>query len=232
MNTDTIQVWHGNIDDDRYYKNYWRALDADERVHAEKMKNNLLRNRYVVVRGSLRNILAEILDEQPEKIRIKMAVHGKPYLADYPELVFNLSHSAGAMVIAVSWNCRLGVDIECCKSRSGMAALVDKCFGVEEIAYWGGLPESQKIPEFYRYWTRKEAFVKATGRGIALGLDGCVINPESQTAFLRVPSGYGPASDWHVLDLALGHGVCSALVTDKAIVRVSLRKWNGLLKGQ
>ncbi len=199
-------------------------LDADEQVHAEQMKNNLLRNRYVVVRGSLRNILAGILDQQPEKIRIKKAEHGKPYLADYPELVFNLSHSAGTMVLAVGWNCRLGVDIECCKSRSGMAGLVDKCFGIEEIAYWSRLPEAQKIPEFYRYWTRKEAFVKATGRGIALGLDCCVINPERQTEFLRVPPGYGPASVWHVLDLALGQGVCSALVTDKAIVGVRLMK--------
>lgn len=222
MNTDTIQIWHGNIDDDTHYKKYWRVLDAAERVHAEKMKNNLLRNRYVMVHGGLRNILAKILDEPPEKISIKKAEHGKPYLADYPGLVFNLSHSAAAMVIAVGWNCRLGVDIECCKSRSGMAGLVDKCFAIEEIAYWNSLPESQKISAFYRYWTRKEAFVKATGRGIALGLDYCVINPESQTAFLRVPPGYEPASAWHALDLVLGPGVYSALVTDKAIVGVRL----------
>ena len=84
------------------------------------------------------------------------------------------------------------------------------------------LPEHQKIPEFYRFWTRKEAFVKATGHGIALGLNHCVINPENPTEFLRVPENCGQASAWHVLDIDLGAGVCSALVADKEIAEVRL----------
>jgi len=205
-----------------HHQNYWRVLDAVEQAHAQKIKNDLLRNRYIEVHGRLRNILARTLNEPPEKISIKKAEHGKPYLNDNPELVFNLSHSAAAMVIAVGWNCRLGVDIENCKPRTSLAALVDKCFAEEEIAYWNKLPDAQKIPEFYRYWTRKEAFVKATGRGIALGLNHCVINPENQTEFLRVPAGCGQTSTWHVQDMELGQGVCSALVTDKDRVEVRL----------
>ena len=222
MNSDTVEIWHGNIVGDMHYQNYWRVLDAAEQAHAQNMKNDLLRNRYIEVHGRLRNVLAQTLNEPPEKIRIKKAEHGKPYLADNPELVFNLSHSAGAMVIAVGWNCQLGVDIENCKPRTSLAALVDKCFAEEEIVYWSKLPDARKIPEFYRYWTRKEAFVKATGHGIALGLNHCVINPENQAKFLRVPVDCGQASTWHALDLALGPDVCSALVTDKAIVGVKL----------
>ena len=223
MNTDTIQIWHGNIAaEDAHYQNYWRVLDAAEQAHAEKIKNDLLRKRYVEVHGRLRNVLAQTLNESPEKIKIKKAEHGKPYLADTPELAFNLSHSANTMVIAVGWNCQLGVDIESCKPRTSLAGLVDKCFAEEEIAYWNKLPEAQKILEFYRFWTRKEAFVKATGRGIGLGLNRCVINPENQAEFLRVPADYGQASTWHVQDIALGQGVCSALVTDKDIVDVRL----------
>jgi len=55
-----------------------------------------------------------------------------------------------------------------------------------------------------------------------LGLNQCVINPENQAEFLRVPSEYGRASTWHVQDIALGQGVCSALVADKDIVEVRL----------
>ncbi len=223
MNTDTIQIWHGTIAaEDADYPNYWRVLDADEQARAGKFKNDVLRNRYVEAHGRLRKVLARILNEPPEKINIKTAEHGKPYLADVPELAFNLSHSANAMVIAIGRNCRLGVDIEFCKPRISFAGLVDKCFADEEIAYWNRLPEAQQILEFYRYWTRKEAFVKATGHGISLGLNLCVVNPENPTEFLRVPAECGQASIWHVQDLELGQGVCSAVVADKDIVGVSL----------
>ncbi len=223
MNIDPIQIWYGNlVADDAHYPTYWRTLDADEQAHAEKIKNDLLRKRYVEVHGRLRNVLAQTLNERPEKINIKKAEHGKPYLADTPELAFNLSHSAEAMVIAIAWNCQLGVDIEYYKPRASLVGLVNKCFAEEEIAYWNNLPEEQKTVEFYRFWTRKEAFVKATGRGIALGLKRCVINPENQSRFLRVPADCGQAVMWYVLDMALGQDVCSALVTDKNVAGVKL----------
>jgi 4'-phosphopantetheinyl transferase len=222
LNIDTFEIWHGAIGGDSHDQHLWQILDVAEQANALKIKNDLLRNRYIAAHGRLRKILADSLNESPEKINIKKAEYGKPYLVDTPELVFNLSHSANAIVIALGYNCRLGVDIESCKPRTSMAALVDKCFAEEEITYWNNLPEAQKTPEFYRYWTRKEAFVKATGRGIALGLNHCVINPENQTEFLRVPASCGLASTWHVLDIALGQDVCSAFVTDKAINGVRL----------
>ncbi len=223
MNIDTIEIWHGNIAaEGAHYQNYWRILDAAEQARAEKIKNDSLRKHYVEVHARLRNVLAQTLNEPPEKINIKKAEHGKPYLVDTPELVFNLSHSASAMVLAVGWSCRLGVDIEICKSRASLNGLVDKCFAEEEIAYWNKLPEVQKTAEFYRFWTRKEAFVKATGRGIALGLNLCVINPENQAEFLRVPEDCGQASTWHVQDIALAQDICGALVVDKNIVGVKL----------
>ena len=118
-------------------------------------------------------------------------------------------------MIAIGWNCQLGVDIEICKQRINLSGLVDKCFAEEEAAYWTNLPETKKYQEFYRFWTRKEAFVKATGHGIALGLNQCVINPENPTEFLRVPDNCGQASAWHVQDIDLGEGIYSALVADK-----------------
>ncbi|HEY8098847.1 MAG TPA: 4'-phosphopantetheinyl transferase superfamily protein [Methylobacter sp.] len=221
MNSDAIQVWHGTIAaEDADYQHYWHILDADEQARAGKFKNDFLRKRYVEVHGRLRKLLAQILNEQPEKISIKTAEHGKPYLVDTPELAFNLSHSADVMVVAVGQNCRLGVDIEFCKPRASLTGLVDKCFADEEIAYWNKLSETQQTTEFYRFWTRKEAFVKATGRGIGLGLNLCVVNPENPAVFLRVPAGCGQTSIWHAQDLDLGQGVCSALVADKDIVGV------------
>jgi 4'-phosphopantetheinyl transferase len=211
-----VEIWHGKVTaEDAHYQAYWHVLDGDEQAQARKFKNALLHKRYVEVHGRLRDTLAQMLKQPAEKINIKKGGHGKPYLADYPELAFNLSHSADRLMIAVGRNCRLGVDIEVGKQRINLPGLVDKCFAEEEASYWNKLPEAQKSQAFYRFWTRKEAFVKATGHGIALGLDECVINPEKPTEFLRVPDLSGQASAWHVQDIDLGEGIYGVLVADK-----------------
>ena len=223
MDTEIVQLWHGQVTaEDTHYQGYWRILDEAEQTHAGKLKNTLLHKRYVEIHGRLRNLLAQMLNQRPEEIRIKIGEHGKPYLADHPELVFNLSHSADRLIIAVSWLCQLGVDIEIGKQRINLSGLVDKCFAEEEATYWNKLPENQKKTGFYRFWTRKEAFVKATGYGIALGLNHCVINPENPTEFLRVPDHCGTASVWHAQDIDLGQEIFCAVVSDKGVASVSL----------
>ena len=227
LGSNELEIWHGKVSaEDAHYQAHWRILDDAEQTHAGKIKNALLHKRYVETHGRLRNLLAQTLKQPPEKIRIKKAEHGKPYLADYPELAFNLSHSADRLMLALGWQCQLGVDIEVCKQRISLSGLVDKCFAEEEAAYWAELPESQKNQEFYRFWTRKEAFVKATGHGIALGLNCCVINPENPTEFLRVPELCGLASAWQVLDIDLGDGIYSALVADKKFSVLRLRDFS------
>ena len=223
MKSDIVELWHDKVTaGDSHYHAYWRVLDEAEQTQAQKFKNALLHQRYVEIHGRLRNLLAQMLNQPPEKIRIKKAEHGKPYLADYPKLAFNLSHSADRLMIAVGWNCQLGVDIEISKQRINLSGLVDKCFAEEEAAYWTKLPENQKNREFYRFWTRKEAFVKTTGHGISLGLNRCVINPDNPAELLRVPDNCGQASAWHVLDIEMGEGIYSALVADKEFAGVRL----------
>lgn len=223
MNTGTVEIWHGKVNaEDAHYPAYWRVLDADEKIHAGKIHNPLLHKRYVEIHGRLRVLLSQTLNEPPENLNIKKTGHGKPYLADYPELAFNLSHTADRVMIAVARQCQLGVDIEICKPRHNLSGLVEKCFSEEEAAYWSQLPEPQKNQAFYRFWTRKEAFVKATGRGIALGLNRCVINSENFAEFLRVPELCGQPTAWHILDVDLEGDICSAVVADKPLSVIKL----------
>lgn len=223
LGNDEVELWYGRVSaEDTRYQACWSILDAAEQMQAAKFKTVLLQQRYVVVHGQLRQILALSLNERPEKIRIAKAEHGKPYLADYPELAFNLSHTEDSWMIALARQCQLGVDIEFCKPRPNLSGLVGRCFSEEEAAYWQQLPEAEKIPAFYRFWTRKEAFVKATGLGIALGLNHCAINPEKPTEFLRVPEICGRADTWFVADVDGEAGLCGALVADK---HFSVVKW-------
>ena len=221
-----LEIWHGQVTaEDAHYQAYWRILDDVEQTQAHKFKNELLHKRYVESHGRLRNLLAKRLNQSPEKIRIRKAEQGKPYLADYPELAFNLSHTADRLMIAEAWNCQLGLDIEIGKQRMNLSGLVEKCFAEEEALYWTQLPETQKNSAFYRFWTRKEAFVKATGHGISLGLNQCVINPENPAELLRVPDNCGHSSVWHVQDIDLGEGIFSALVADKKFSLIRLMEF-------
>jgi 4'-phosphopantetheinyl transferase len=195
-------------------------LASDEHCRAAAIKNELTHRRFVASYGMLREILSQTVGQPPQSIRILRTEHGKPYLADYTELSFNLSHTGDTMVIAIGRNCRLGIDIETCKPRPSLPALVTKCFAEVEAVWWQALPDPEKNREFYRCWTRKEAFVKATGRGIGLGLHRCVIDPDNPATWLSVPADCGPASGWHTQDLDLGKEVCSAVVADRPIANV------------
>lgn len=217
----SLQLWQRRLAiDEAGYQDCRQLLDPDEHRRAGAITNDRSHRRFVASYGILRRILSQTVGRPPQAIRIHRTEHGKPYLADYPELAFNLSHTGDRMVIAVGRNCRLGIDIETCKPRPNLPALVAKCFAEVEAAWWQALPDADKNREFYRYWTRKEAFVKATGRGIGQGLHRCVIDPGNPVAWLSVPADCGPASGWHTRDLDLGDGVCSAVVADKPIAQI------------
>lgn len=214
-----IGFWHGQLSDDEELSDaYLPLLDADELARLSTLSNPLVRQRYIEVRGRLRMLLGEAVLQAPDQLRIARTDRGKPYLPDHPECVFNISHTTNQLAIAIASDCQLGVDIERYQPRSNLAALVKKCFAEEEAAYWHNLPEDQKTPEFYRFWTKKEAFVKATGRGIALGLKQCVVNPQQADSFLRLPEAYGTIADWRIIGLdetMLDVGLCGAVVLDR-----------------
>jgi 4'-phosphopantetheinyl transferase len=173
-----IKYWYGGIgfeEGDSAYQ--WYVLDKYEQQRADGMGNAQLRRRYVATHARLRCLLGGAVNVNPAQLRIHRTQYGKPYLADYPEVAFNLSHTGSTMAVAIAFDCELGIDIELCKPRANLVPLTKKCFGKEELDYWQGLPEIDRALAFYRFWTRKEAFIKATGRGIALGLCHQSVSP-------------------------------------------------------
>jgi len=202
---------------------YWHLLDSDERSRAQRIKNPQRQARQVEAQGRLRIILGKAIDIAPERLRFARHAHGKPYLPDFPDFAFNLSHTADRMAVVISRGCRVGIDIESCKPRANMDALADKCFGAEEKAYWLALPEAERLHAFYRFWTRKEAFVKAVGQGISLGLPHCVIDPLNPERMLDVPTSCGHAGDWSLSGFAVSDDICGAVAVDGAIDQILIR---------
>ena len=213
-----VELWHGELlSEDSLSKGmteqiYWPLLNHDEREKAATFGRPDLQKKYIKTRGVLRKILSSYLDTEPQNIIIKTGEYGKPFLVE-GSVSFNVSHTGNKFVVVVSNIGDIGVDIEHCRKRKNISALVRKCFSEVEISYWSFLSEEDKTMMFFRFWVRKEAFVKAVGRGLALGLDQCIINPRNQARFLDIPEIYGLASDWKILDVSLDHDDICAVVT-------------------
>jgi 4'-phosphopantetheinyl transferase len=192
-------------------------LSSEERSFLQRIRNETLQKQHIKVRAGVRLILAAYLKQSCDKINIAKTVHGKPYLPDYPEIQFNISHSGNLLLVAISPIGSVGIDIEQLKPRlRDFSGLVAKCFAPSEITYWNALPESEKAAEFYQFWTRKEAFVKAVGRGLAIGLEQCVIVSGKQPYFLSIPENYGFSSDWRLFDLTLTADLYGAIVLENS----------------
>ena len=217
-----IDIWFHQLLN-RNIEIYWQTLDNQERTQANKFSNPVLKNRYIIAHGRLREILAGYLNIQAQNLIFNQLEHGKPYLVDYPELSFNLSHTNDFMAVAVvKKNCQLGIDIETIRQRSSFSALAKRCFSIKEIEYWQQLSNTEKILQFYQFWTRKEAFVKATGLGISLGLKDCELDIYNPKRFYSVPSICGLANQWHNRDLQLSESLCAAVVANQAIANVRI----------
>lgn len=216
MNEKTdIKLWHGHLHSDEISSaGYWPLLSAEEQDRAASFGNLSYRQRFIVVRGTLRLKLSKYLGLPPDQLAIEQSPYGKPFLADFPDVDFNLSHTADLLAIAVGRNCRLGIDMETFRPRNAISDLVERCFAEAESVWWLAQPESSRVRAFYQLWTRKEAFVKATGFGISLGLNHCIVNPENPALWLSVPDNCGKAKQWRSLEFALEENGCIALVTD------------------
>lgn len=221
---DAVHLWHAGLGvGDAEYERLGAVLNESEWARARRFLSERHRRGYVAARGQLRCLLSHYLPLAPDAIVFTVGEHGKPRLADTgPDqgVVFNLSHTGSQLLIAVGRDSVLGVDIEGWRDISNLSGMVDRCFAPAEQRYWSALDAGSRTAAFYAFWTRKEAFVKAVGRGISLGLEHCVIGLEPRLHFASLPRGFGDASEWSLLDIDVGGGVSAALAVRPACRQV------------
>jgi len=215
MGGNFIDIWYGDIlINEAKEKSYFLLLNEQEKQKSSTFIRPELQKKYIKTRGVLRKVLSSYLNIDPQEIKIKTTDYGKPFI-DHASLFFNLSHTANKFVIVVSNTGEVGIDLEQNKPRKNLQGLVKKCFSEVEQVSWHKIADEKKTIQFYSLWVRKEAFVKAVGRGISLGLDQCVINPKNLNQFLSIPDKYGKASDWNIVDIQLNKDdVCALVIRD------------------
>jgi 4'-phosphopantetheinyl transferase len=148
------------------------TLSSDERERARRFLVAPARAQFVAARSALRAILGGYLGRPPEEVRFVLGPIGKPALADADSpLFFNLSHSREVALVAVTDRDEIGVDVEHVRDMASRDALAERFFHPNEVAALRALSPELRADGFFNAWTRKEAFLKATGKGISYGID-------------------------------------------------------------
>ena len=190
---------------------HYAILTSDERSRSARFRFARDQQRFVVARGVLRDLLARYLGVQPGALQFAYNAFGKPELT--PEfggrLRFNLSHSAGLALIAVAHDSDIGIDLEQLRAQPDYADITRQFFSAAEVEHLSALPSHAQPDAFFTYWTRKEAYVKARGAGLAM--------PLSSFSVLDVPEG------WSFYSLQPAPGFVGALAI--AGCRWQLQQW-------
>ncbi|MEM8638590.1 MAG: 4'-phosphopantetheinyl transferase superfamily protein [Cyanobacteria bacterium P01_G01_bin.54] len=175
-------------------RHHWSVLNGAEQERAQRFVRERDRHRYIWARGNLRCLLGDYLGIAPEAVAFCYGDRGKPYLAEHA-VQFNLSHSGDWVVYAFTGDRPIGVDIEQLQRTKDWLPLAERFFCTSEAQALAALPLSHQTPAFFKLWTRKEAYLKATGEGLQ-GLQDVAIAVNAPEQVIADPHGR-----WQILDL-------------------------------
>lgn len=172
-----VDVWLTDPDaiDAGQLRGYEALMDAAERERRQRFRLPKSRLIYLVARALLRMTLSRYADVEPARWHFETNDYGRPYIAA-PEidrdLRFNLSHTDGLVVLAITEGCEIGVDVESIHRQLDTAEIAPTVFEASELSAFRTAPEAQRRDMFFAFWTLKEAYIKARGMGLSLPLDG------------------------------------------------------------
>lgn len=219
-NSEEVHVWRIPLDVSKSVAGRLRRLlSEDERERADRFRMELHRNHFTVGRGILRQVLGDYLEVEPNALVFRKGMFGKPELGGTggsSPLRFNLTHSGGLALLAVASGREVGIDIEQVRPMGDAERIITRFFSRKEQADFLSLPGDQRPAAFFRGWTRKEAYMKATGEGFALALDRFDVSicPDEPARLLHVEGRPDELERWSLADLAPGPGFQGAVVVE------------------
>lgn len=206
----TVHLWYADLDPAPEVVESLRPLLApDEIERAARFRFDLHRRRYWVRRGQLRRLLAAYLDRPAEGLEFAYGDHEKPTVASQAalpagrRLEFNLSDSEDLAIYGVARGIEIGVDVEILRPMPDALSISESFFSAPERDMLRAVPDADTAEAFFNCWTRKEAYLKAIGKGLAEPLDSFVVTlvPGEAARFLdfvKVPGEVGRWSLFHL----------------------------------
>jgi len=228
---DEVHVWRATLDVGlAHVHGFERTLAADERARAARFHFDTHRNRFIVGRGLLRTILGRYLGMAPDRLQFHYSPLGKPALpagSESKSIRFNVSHSGGVALYAVTRGRGIGVDIERIRPDFANEEIAGRFFSPREVAALNALPPQSRLDAFFACWTRKEAYIKARGEGLSLPLNCFDVSlaPGEPAALLAVHDDPGEAARWSIREPFPGPDYVAALAVEGRDWRLKCWQW-------
>lgn len=220
-----IHVWRTKLEcTDEELAPFMATLSADERARGARFIKEKSRRHFIAGRGFLRATLAAYLERRPALLSFRYGLHGKPELLDAGDLHFNLSHSADCAILGVTRVQPLGVDVERIRTLANWEGIARRFFSEAEVTELAAVAASEREQAFFNCWTRKEAYIKACGEGLARPLDQFVVSlkPGAPPGLLHVQDHEDEPARWVMRTLTPYPGYVACLAIAAAGWRLRL----------
>jgi 4'-phosphopantetheinyl transferase len=217
--TARVEAWFSSLEAQPTLLESLRSvLSKDELERAARFHFARDRDRYVIGRGLLRELLAERVDMEPSELRFDYSPYGKPRLRGHDAITFNVSHSANRAVFAIADGVQVGVDIEVLDSKPSDELVARQFFSAIEVGEFLSLPAETRPRVFLTIWTRKEAYIKARGEGLSLPLQDfdVTLMPGVPPELRRTAWSETEPSEWLLSDISAGCPGCIAALAVRA----------------
>jgi 4'-phosphopantetheinyl transferase len=223
LSEDEVHVWRVSVLQPLATIRYLRSLlSRDEIARAERFRFEKDRYRFIVTHGLLRILLARYLNipfVSASQLQFCSNAYGKPSLdLDMQDHVlnFNLSHSHELILFAFTYVRQVGVDIEYMRPALDFESLAQHSFSPLENEMLRALPTSERVKAFYQCWSRKEAYIKARGKGLAIPLDSFDVSLRSDEPAALLNSREDPheTARWRMCTLHPHPDYASALAVE------------------
>jgi len=219
-----VHVWRVPLNiSDKLLKQLFHLLSKDETDRAKKFHFEKDRKRYISTRGHLRVLIGKYLDQKPDTLVFNYNKYGKPFITDN-SIQFNVSHSKELGLIAFDLDLEVGVDIEWKRPDFGGLKIAKRFFSREELLELETLPPDEQAQGFFNCWSRKEAYIKALGKGLAIPLDKFSVNlsPGIEAVLLSTKHNPQAVYNYKLFNLEANPGYASALISYKSRTDIKL----------
>ncbi len=224
-----VHVWEGALDlSSELLERLAATLSPSEHDRANRFREAEHRRRFVAGRAMQRDVLARYAGVAPELLAFAAGPAGKPSLEHHPgDVRFNASNAGGLAVVAVTAGLEVGIDIEPLRPIPDALEIARRFFSPAEIEALTATPVRERDAAFLTAWTRKEAYIKALGGGLGVGLHSFTVSIGAGPARL-LDDGLGPAASdrWSLMTLTCAAGWTGALVVEGAVETVRYFPWS------
>jgi 4'-phosphopantetheinyl transferase len=225
-----LHVWRARIDDlSEHVETLRGGLPDDERERSQRFRIPADQARFIIARALTRTLLCRYLQLEAADLNFAVGPIGKLHLPPPEPLKFNATHSGNMILVAVSRDGDVGVDVEHLRPLPKFQELAERYYCQREIETLNTLAHDMKQRAFFLAWTRKEALLKGDGKGLTFPLCDVevTLTPDEPARLIQFGHIAGDAAPWRLLHLEPGDGYVGAVAIMHEAPRLRLFHWTG-----